>query len=1081
MSERLPDDDNTLEDGPELLRRARAGATPPSDRPDDDTLPADPDQLAETVPADTPSPGRPDDETIAATEADLADAPSQGLPDDDTIDADPELLRQVVAASAAGGAHDGDETVVRDPELLREAQAVTAASHAAPQESHRRRWKLLALAIPIVLVGALAALAVSEGWFGNGPGVDPEETTDAPSSSTPSDDDESAEAGDSDPPISDEPPDPPENEPSDEIVVIDNEEEGEVPIISSPEKPNIDASGGENRATANWSADDNGSPISEWEINDDNMPGGPGRTAASHTWTGVEAGTYTITVRARNAGGWSPLATSDVTVTQTLPERPTIRVSGGENRVTANWSADDNGSPISEWEIDDASMPGGPGRTSTSHTWTGVEAGTYTITVRARNAGGWSPLATSDVTVTQTPPERPTIRVSGGENRVTANWSADDNGSSILEWEINDGGMPGGPSNNAASHAWTGVDAGTYTITVRARNAGGWSPLATSDVTVTQTPPERPTIRVSGGENRVTANWSADDNGSSILEWEIDDGGMPGDAGTAPNATSHTWTGVDAGTYTITVRARNAGGWSPRASAATVPVTDAPIPCPDTPSIEASGGKNRASASWSADDNGSPISEWEINDDNMPGGPRRTSTSHTWTGVDAGTYTITVRARNDCGWSPRATTNVTITQTPPDTPTIGVSGGENRASASWSADDNGSPISEWEINDDNMPGGPGRTAASHTWTGVDAGTYTITVRARNAGGWSPRASATVPVTDAPIPCPDTPSIRASGGENRASASWSADDNGSPISEWEVNDDNMPGGPGRTSTSHTWTGVDAGTYIITVRARNDCGWSPRATTNVAVTQSPPEAPEVEATKENDRINYSATTTNNGSEIDTWEQELLELATRERFAERQRFDADQSGPGWRNVPPGRYVVRLRARNAGGWGDWGESGAIIVEDRRETITNDDPFLDDRFGDYNWWIPDDPGVLDTGHNNDFMFTLAIGNTADDAYDSWARWTFESVAPGRYELEVWIPAKWATAHVEYLIWIDGDYERGRWLDQQRVEGWQSLGEYDVGTSVSVQIRDSRARDDYRDDGTVQTRLAADAMRLRPR
>ena len=149
MSERLPDDDDTLEDGLSCLDRPALAQHPHRIRPDDETIAADPRRL---------------------TEADLADASSQGLPDDDTIDVDPELLRRV-AASADRGAHHGDETVVRDPESLREAQAVTAASHAAPQESRRRRWKLVALAIPIVLVGALAALAASQGWFGNGRGA----------------------------------------------------------------------------------------------------------------------------------------------------------------------------------------------------------------------------------------------------------------------------------------------------------------------------------------------------------------------------------------------------------------------------------------------------------------------------------------------------------------------------------------------------------------------------------------------------------------------------------------------------------------------------------------------------------------------------------------------------------------------------------------------------------------------------------------------------------------------------------------------------------------------------------------------
>ena len=479
-----------------------------------------------------------------------------------------------------------------------------------------------------------------------------------------------------------------------------------------------------------------------------------------------------------------------------VPGRPTISATGGENRAGANWSANDNGSTILEWDIDDGGMPDGPRPDATSHEWANVEAGTYTITVKARNAGGWSPTATATVQVaspapTTTPPPtttavvlvpgRPTISATGGENRAGANWSANDNGSTILEWDIDDGGMPDGPRPDATSHEWANVEAGTYTITVKARNAGGWSPTATATVHVaspapTTTPPPtttavvlvpgRPTITALGDENRASASWSANDNGSPILEWDIDDGGMPD--GPRPDATSHEWANVEAGTYTITVKARNAGGWSPTATATVhvaspaptttpPPTTTAVVLVPGRPTITALGDENRASASWSANDNGSPILEWDIDDGGMPDGPRPDATSHEWANVEAGTYTITVKARNAGGWSPTATATVQVTNPaprPPDKPTITALGDENRASASWSANDNGSPILEWDIDDGGMPDDPAPTDTNYEWTNVEAGTYTITVKARNAGGWSLPVSKEVEVTD---PTPPEPS------------------------------------------------------------------------------------------------------------------------------------------------------------------------------------------------------------------------------------------------------------------------------------------------------------------------------------
>ena len=71
-----------------------------------------------------------------------------------------------------------------------------------------------------------------------------------------------------------------------------------------------------------------------------------------------------------------------------VPGRPTLSASGGVGSVQASWSAADNGSPITRWDVDDGGMPGGPPSSATEYTWTDVPVGTYTISVRACNAGG---------------------------------------------------------------------------------------------------------------------------------------------------------------------------------------------------------------------------------------------------------------------------------------------------------------------------------------------------------------------------------------------------------------------------------------------------------------------------------------------------------------------------------------------------------------------------------------------------------------------------------------------------------------------------------------------------------------------
>ena len=152
---------------------------------------------------------------------------------------------------------------------------------------------------------------------------------------------------------------------------------------------------------------------------------------------------------------------------------------------------------------------------------------------------------------------------------------------------------------------------------------------------------------------------------------------------------------------------------------------------------------------------------------------------------------------------------------------------------------------------------------------------------------------------------------------------------------------------------------------------------------------------------------------------------------------------------------------------------------------IYNDDPFLGDNIDSDSWWDP--PLHINTlGYGeNGFRFTLATGN--DDNVDNWARWDFDPL-DGRYEVEAWIPSRWATAHVQYNIWVDKDgdskftvdeYVAGPWLDQQPVSGWASLGVYNLRGRVRIEIHDSRTRDDHRVDGIEYARIAADAVRLR--
>ncbi len=163
---------------------------------------------------------------------------------------------------------------------------------------------------------------------------------------------------------------------------------------------------------------------------------------------------------------------------------------------------------------------------------------------------------------------------------------------------------------------------------------------------------------------------------------------------------------------------------------------------------------------------------------------------------------------------------------------------------------------------------------------------------------------------------------------------------------------------------------------------------------------------------------------------------------------------------------------------------------------VHNDDPALfdldaDTEDGEYSWFEPP-PEINELGWGeNGFRFTVAIGNSGDDALDNFARWEFDPVH-GEFDIQAWIPAAWASAEIQYLMWVDSNND-GRfseqenfaspWLDQSQELGWASLGTYSLDGRVRVEVQDTRSRDDWRNrgdeiDGVIASRMAVDAIRL---
>ena len=140
---------------------------------------------------------------------------------------------------------------------------------------------------------------------------------------------------------------------------------------------------------------------------------------------------------------------------------------------------------------------------------------------------------------------------------------------------------------------------------------------------------------------------------------------------------------------------------------------------------------------------------------------------------------------------------------------------------------------------------------------------------------------------------------------------------------------------------------------------------------------------------------------------------------------------------------------------------------------------------GDTGAWCSPVSRASNTGYEGDFMFTYAIGDQAE-SHDTSAEWNFTEL-DGNYTVEAWIPSEWATATVQYNIYSDLNQDLeyddeeiigSLFLDQAAGDEWRSLGEYQFTGNAMIKFRNSDSPNDYRTDGTVAARIAADAIKL---
>ena len=390
---------------------------------------------------------------------------------------------------------------------------------------------------------------------------------------------------------------------------------------------------------------------------------------APYTGTGtftVSAGTYNYTVTdVAGATGTTSITVTQPTALNLTVTPGTITVNGGTTTITANCTG---GTPTFTYKLNSGSY-------QTTGTFSNVVAGTYTITVKDKNGC----TTTKTITITEPGATNPvaatstagTISCNGGTTTVTVS-------------------ATGGTTPYTGTGTFT-VSAGTYTYTV-SDAAGGTS---TTSVTVAQPTAISVSIAagtVTGASGTTTATITAA-GGTPSYTYKLDAGSYQ---------SSNVFTGVGIGNHTVTVRDGKAC-----TSVKTFTVTQSS----SSPLVITAVATTISCYGSSANITISAT-----------GGVAPYTGTGTFT-VSAGSYTYTVT--DAAGAS--GTTTITVNQPTAIIPTvtagtITVAGGITTITVSATG---GTGSYSYKLNS-------GSYQSSNTFTGVAAGTYTITVKDANA-------------------------------------------------------------------------------------------------------------------------------------------------------------------------------------------------------------------------------------------------------------------------------------------------------------------------------------------------------------
>jgi hypothetical protein len=632
-------------------------------------------------------------------------------------------------------------------------------------------------------------------------------------------------------------------------------------------------------------------------------------TSATYTWTPTVAASYTVIVWARSAGVTVDAAEALAQVGYVINTPPVAPVTGAtlSSNVASPQAAGTaitftaNGSGgVAPRQFKFLVQPSGGAAqvtqnwsTATTYSWTPATAGTYTVTVWARSAGVTVDAAQASAQmsyVVSAPPIAPvtsatlTASVASPQNTGTAIGLAASGAGGVGPRQFKFFVQPSGGSaqmvrdwNTATSYMWVPPAAGNYTLTVWARSAGVTvdAAQASAQMAYVVTTPSSGPLTITSVTSNVASpqmvgtniRFAATANGGSApyqFKWWVNDGSSWRVAQDWGTGNTFSWVPPAAGDYIVAVWARNSGSTGNQSDAlaqvsysitSTAPV--APLTINSVTSNLASPQVAGTTITFNAVASGglAPYQfKWWVYDGTAWKVAQNWTSSATlnWRPTAAGDYMVAVWARNNgvtveasqamgqafytitnAGTvpppAPLAISALTSNTTSPSilgttvTFSAAATGGVAPYQFKWWVFDG----SNWRIAQD------WGSSATFTWRPTVAGSYLISVWARNNGVTANASQALAQVTYSitsgptvqPLAITSLTSNLASPQAAGATVTFSATASGGTAPyqfKWWVFDGTTwkMGQNWSTSATFNWRPTAPGTYIVAVWGRND---------------------------------------------------------------------------------------------------------------------------------------------------------------------------------------------------------------------------------------------------------------------